>query len=138
MTKLIIQIPCFNEEDALPATLSALPRKIPGIDVIERLIIDDGSTDKTIEIAEAHGVEHIVRLPQNFGLARAFMTGIEKALDAGADVIVNTDADNQYCADDIVTLITPVLSCHAEIVIGTRPINAVSYTHLTLPTIYSV
>ena len=127
MTKLIIQIPCFNEEDALPATLSALPRKIPGIDVIERLIIDDGSTDKTIEIAEAHGVEHIVKLPQNFGLARAFMTGIEKALDAGADVIVNTDADNQYCADDIVTLITPVLSCHAEIVIGTRPINDIDH-----------
>jgi len=127
MTKLIIQIPCFNEEDALPVTLKALPRKIPGVDVIERLIIDDGSTDKTIDIAKAHGVEHIVKLPQNRGLARAFMAGIEGALDARADIIVNTDADNQYCADDIGKLIAPVLSGDAEIVIGTRPIDDIDH-----------
>lgn len=126
MTKLIIQIPCFNEENALPITLAALPKKIDGIDIIERLVIDDGSRDRTTEIAAKHGIEHIVKLPQNQGLAKAFMAGIERALEAGADIIVNTDADNQYCADDIPKLLAPILSGEAEIVIGARPIEDIA------------
>jgi glycosyltransferase involved in cell wall biosynthesis len=127
MTKLIIQIPCFNEEETLPVTLKALPKKVSGIDVIERLIVDDGSTDGTLSVAAAHGVEHIVKLPQNQGLARAFMAGIEGSLAAGADIIVNTDADNQYCADDIEKLVTPVVSGEAEIVVGSRPIDDIEH-----------
>lgn len=123
MTKLIIQIPCFNEEETLPVTLAALPKKIAGIDAIERLIVDDGSSDRTLAAAAEHGVEHIVKLPQNQGLARAFMAGIEGALSASADIIVNTDADNQYCADDIEKLVAPILAGEAEIVVGTRPIE---------------
>ena len=93
--KLIIQVPCFNEEDQLPNTLSYLPREIPGIDVIEWLIIDDGSSDRTIEVAREHGVDHVVRLTNNKGLAAAFQAGLDAGLKLGADVIVNTDADNQ-------------------------------------------
>lgn len=122
MTKLIIQIPCYNEEETLGATLAELPRQLPGVDRIEWLIIDDGSRDRTVQVAKANGVDHIVRLPTNQGLAKGFMAGIEAALRAGADIIVNTDADNQYCADDIPTLIAPILNGEAEIVVGARPI----------------
>ena len=127
MTKLIIQIPCYNEEGTLAATLAALPRSLPGVDVIERLVIDDGSTDGTLGVARDNGVEHIVRLPHNQGLARAFMAGLEGCLRAGADIIVNTDADNQYCADDIGKLIGPILAHEAEIVVGARPIDRIGH-----------
>lgn len=122
MTKLIIQIPCFNEERTLGITLAALPRQIPGIDEIEWLIINDGSRDRTVEVAKASGVDHIVSFRHNRGLAKAFMAGLEACLNAGADIIVNTDADNQYCADDIPKLVQPILEGRAEIVIGARPI----------------
>lgn len=123
MTKVIIQIPCFNEEDALPGTLAELPRSLPGVEVIEWLVIDDGSTDATIDVAERHGVDHVVRMPTHQGLARAFVAGLEAAVQAGADIIVNTDADNQYRAEDIPLLIEPILAGRAEIVIGERPIR---------------
>lgn len=123
MTKLIIQIPCFNEEATLPGTLADLPRSLPGVDVIEWLIIDDGSTDATVEVAQQNGVDHVVRLPTHQGLARAFVAGLEASVRAGADIIVNTDADNQYNAKDIPLLIAPILSHQAEIVIGERPIR---------------
>jgi glycosyltransferase involved in cell wall biosynthesis len=123
MTKLIIQIPCYNEESTLGITLSALPREVPGVDVVEWLIIDDGSTDQTIEVALKYGVDHVIRLPRNQGLAKAFMAGLEGSLNAGADIIVNTDADNQYCADDIPKLLEPILSGKAEIVVGARSID---------------
>jgi len=127
MPRLIIQIPCYNEEGTLGLTLSALPRKLPGVDTIEWLVIDDGSTDRTQEIARACGVDHVVSLPQNQGLARAFMAGLETSLRAGADIIVNTDADNQYCADDIPRLIEPILAGRAAIVIGARPISEIRH-----------
>ncbi|HIK16494.1 MAG TPA: glycosyltransferase family 2 protein [Leptolyngbyaceae cyanobacterium M33_DOE_097] len=127
MTKLIIQIPCYNEEATLGVTLSALPRHLPGIDTVEWLIINDGSIDKTVEVAKACGVDHIVSFEHNQGLAKAFMAGIEACLKAGADIIVNTDADNQYCADDIPKLIEPILMGHAEIVVGARPINEIEH-----------
>lgn len=125
MTRLIIQIPCYNEERTLPATLAELPRELPGIDVVEWLVIDDGSTDRTVDVAEDCGVDHIVRLPSHQGLARGFMAGIEACLARGADIIVNTDADNQYCADDIGKLVEPILWREAEIVIGARPIREI-------------
>lgn len=125
MNKLVIQIPCYNEEKTLGVTLSCLPRKIPGIDNIEWLIIDDGSTDRTVEVAKEQGVDHIVSLTSNQGLAKAFLAGLEASLNAGADIIVNTDADNQYCAADIPRLIEPILSGRAEIVVGARPIDAI-------------
>ncbi|MGB7440208.1 MAG: glycosyltransferase family 2 protein [Coleofasciculaceae cyanobacterium] len=127
MTKLIIQIPCYNEENSLGVTLAELPRQLPGIDVVEWLIVDDGSRDRTIEVAKAWGVDHIVRFASNQGLARAFMAGIDASLKAGADIIVNTDADNQYCADDIPLLIEPILRRQAEIVVGERPIRKISH-----------
>ncbi len=127
MTKLIIQIPCYNEEKTLPVTLADLPRSLPGVDEIEWLIIDDGSIDNTVEVARAHGVDHIARHITNLGLARAFMTGIETCLQLGADIIVNTDADNQYCAADIPKLIEPILSGKAEIVVGTRAIETIAH-----------
>lgn len=127
MTKLIIQIPCYNEEETLGITLTALPRKIPGIDQIEWLIIDDGSRDNTVGVAEKYGVDHIVKLSSNQGLAKAFMAGLEASLKAGADIIVNTDADNQYCADDIPLLLQPILLKQAEIVIGSRPIREIRH-----------
>jgi len=129
--KLIIQIPCYNEEKALPATLSALPRSVPGVDTVEWLIVDDGSTDNTVEVAKEYGVDHIVALPRNQGLAKAFMAGLEASLNAGADIIVNTDADNQYCADCIPDLIRPVLEKKAEMVIGARPIEQIAHFSLT-------
>ncbi len=121
--KLIIQIPCFNEELSLPITLSELPKVVPGFATVEWLVIDDGSTDNTVEIANEHGVHHIVRHVQNQGLARAFMSGLDTCLSLGADVIVNTDADNQYNAGDIEQLVEPILQQRAEIVIGARPIS---------------
>ena len=127
MTKLIIQIPCYNEEATLPVTLQALPRSIPGIDRIERLVIDDGSTDHTLDVARTQGVEHLISFSHNQGLARAFIAGLEASLRAGADVIVNTDADNQYCADDIASLIEPILHGRADIVIGARPISQIKH-----------
>jgi len=123
--KLIIQIPCFNEESSLSITLSALPKHIPEIDIIEVCIIDDGSNDRTVEVAKEFGVNHIVIIPQNKGLANAYMQGIDSCLKAGADIIVNTDADNQYRADDIHKLVEPILRGKADIVIGTRPISQI-------------
>lgn len=125
--KLIIQIPCFNEAEDLPAALAALPTEIKGIDVIETLIIDDGSRDGTSEVARANGVNHIHRFPHNRGLAAAFSAGLEQALRHGADIIVNTDADNQYCADDIPKLVEPILNGEAEMVIGVRPIDHIEH-----------
>ncbi|MGE4431360.1 MAG: glycosyltransferase [Sphingobium sp.] len=125
--KLIIQIPCLNEEDSLPEALAALPRHIPGIDTVEWLIINDGSTDRTVEVALQHGVDHIVDLPVNRGLAHAFMAGLKRCLAEGADIIVNTDADNQYNADDIPLLIQPILERRAQMVIGDRPISTIAH-----------
>lgn len=121
--KLIIQIPCYNEAETLEVTLNALPKEIEGIDEIEYLIIDDGSKDDTVKVAKEWGVHHIVRFAQNKGLARGFMAGIDGCLRNGADIIVNTDADNQYDANDIETLIQPILNGEAEMVIGERPID---------------
>ncbi len=123
MTKLVIQIPCYNEERSLPVTLSNLPRQLPGIEAVEWLVIDDGSVDRTVEVARSHGVDHLVSFPRHRGLARAFVAGLDACLKSGADIIVNTDADNQYCADDIPKLIAPILEGKAEFVIGARPIR---------------
>ena len=120
--KLIIQIPCFNEAGTLATTLADLPRKVPGVDVVEWLIIDDGSVDGTADVARANGVDHIVTHRRNRGLAAAFLTGLDNALRLGADVIVNTDADNQYVADCIPELIAPVCDGSADMVVGERPI----------------
>ena len=127
MTKLIIQIPCYNEEKTLGTTLGELPRELPGIDVIEWLIIDDGSTDRTVEVAREHSVDHVVSLPQNQGLAKGFMAGLHACLRAGADIIVNTDADNQYNAQDIGKLVAPILDGRADIVVGARPIADIEH-----------
>jgi len=123
--KLIIQIPCFNEAEALPVTLQALPRDVPGFDHVEWLIVNDGSTDATVEVAQKHGVHHIVNLTQNQGLARAFLVGLDSCIKLGADVIVNTDADNQYMAADIPALVAPILAGKADVVIGARPIDEI-------------
>lgn len=120
--KLVIQIPCYNEEATLGLTLDDLPGTLARIDKIERLVINDGSTDRTEHIARSRGVEHVISLPNNQGLARAFMAGIEASLAAGADIIVNTDADHQYCGADVSKLIQPILDGKAEIVIGARSI----------------
>ena len=125
--KLIIQIPCFNEAQTLSITLAALPRNVTGFSSVEWLIIDDGSQDDTVKVAKAHGVDHIVRHAGNKGLARAFMTGLEASVSLGADVIVNTDADNQYNADDIPALTLPILQHQAEIVVGARPIATIEH-----------
>ena len=125
--KLIIQIPCYNEESTLAITLSELPKEIDGIDEIQVLIIDDGSTDKTLDVAKQNGVDNFVILPNNLGLAKAFSAGLAKSLELGADLIVNTDADNQYCAKDIEKLVKPILQKHADIVIGARPIEKIKH-----------
>ena len=121
--KLIIQIPCYNEAETLEVALDDLPRELPGIDEIEYLIIDDGSRDETVEVARKWGVHHVVRFKQNKGLAKGFMAGLDGCLRNGADIIVNTDADNQYCAFDIAALIRPILEGEADIVVGARPID---------------
>jgi glycosyltransferase involved in cell wall biosynthesis len=123
--KLIIQIPCLNEEQQLPGTLGDLPRTVDGFDVVEWLVVDDGSTDRTVEVARACGVDHIVRLPQNRGLAAAFQAGLDAALKLGADVVVNTDADNQYRAEDIPALVEPILAGRADLVIGDRQVSSI-------------
>jgi glycosyltransferase involved in cell wall biosynthesis len=123
--KLIIQIPCYDEEQVLGRTLATLPRQVPGFGTVEFLIIDDGSRDRTVEVARRAGVHHIVSLPHNQGLARAFMAGIEACLKAGADVIVNLDADNQHDASSIPDLVAPILDGRAQIVVGERPISAI-------------
>jgi len=121
--KLIIQIPCFNEAGSLPETLAALPRLIPGIDALELLVIDDGSCDDTAGVARRWGVHHIERHRTNRGLAAAFRTGLQRALDEGADIIVNTDADNQYEGSDIAKLVAPIVSGEADVVIGDRGVR---------------
>jgi glycosyltransferase involved in cell wall biosynthesis len=127
MTKLIIQIPCYNEEETIGITLEALPREIEGVDCVEWLIVNDGSTDRTVEIAKQCGADHIVNLPHNQGLAKAFMAGVEACLKARADIIVNTDADNQYRADDIPKLVQPILNGEAQMVVGARPIDKIKH-----------
>jgi glycosyltransferase involved in cell wall biosynthesis len=122
--KLIIQIPCYNEEQTLPSTIADLPRSLPGIDTIEYLVVDDGSTDRTVDVACASGVHHIVQHKHNRGLAAAFQSGIEAALAAGADIIVNTDGDNQYAGADVGKLVKPILAGEAEIVVGDRGVGA--------------
>lgn len=129
--KLIIQIPCLNEAETLPATLADLPRSVPGIDVIEWLVVDDGSRDDTAAVARAHGVHHVLRFRRRKGLAAAFMAGIDASLRAGADLIVNTDADNQYAGADIAKLVGPLLAGEADIVIGDRNIREIR--HMSWP-----
>lgn len=121
--KLIIQIPCYNEAETLEIALNDLPKQIDGIDKIEYLIINDGSKDNTVEVARNWGVHHIVNFKQNKGLAKGFMAGIDACLRYGADIIVNTDADNQYCGEDIETIVRPILEGKADVVIGARPID---------------
>jgi glycosyltransferase involved in cell wall biosynthesis len=125
--KLIIQIPCLNEEETLPATLADLPREIPGFDAIEVLVIDDGSTDRTIEVARANGVHHIVKLTNNKGLAAAFQAGLDASLKLGADVVVNTDADNQYSGADIPKLVAPIVAGSADMVVGDRETDSIEH-----------
>jgi len=125
--KLIIQIPCYNEAETLSIALAALPRHVEGFDVVEWLIIDDGSEDNTVEVAKANGVDHVVRHTRNQGLAQAFMTGLDACLNLGAEVIINTDADNQYNAGDIPALVAPILEHRADIVVGTRPIETIEH-----------
>ena len=120
--KLIIQIPCYNEEQALPGTLRDLPRTLPGIDAVEVLVVDDGSTDKTAAVAVKSGADHVLRLKRNRGLAKAFAAGLERALELGADIIVNTDADNQYCGADVAALVGPIIRDEADVVVGDRQV----------------
>ena len=128
VAKLIIQIPCLNEATTLPATLRDLPRSVPGIDVVEVLVIDDGSKDDTSAVAHACGVDHVVRFRSHKGLAAAFMAGLDAAVSRGADYIVNTDADNQYAGSDIPKLVAPLIRSEADIVIGDRNISTLA-TH---------
>ncbi len=128
--KLIIQIPCYNEEETLPTTIKSIPRQIPGIDKIEILIVNDGSNDATSHVAKELGVNYIVNFPKNLGLARAFDAGLKNCVKYDADIVVNLDADNQYCADDIPRLIRPILDGKADIVIGARPIENIRHFSL--------
>ena len=125
--KLIVQIPCYNEASTLATTLAELPREVPGFSCVEWLVVDDGSNDDTAAIALSTGVDYVIRHPHNQGLAKAFMTGLENCLRLGADVIVNTDADNQYQANDIPALTQPILAKKADLVVGERPISAIEH-----------
>ena len=125
--KLIIQIPCLNEEGTLPATIADLPRRIEGIDAVELLVVDDGSTDRTVEVARQCGVEHIVRLTNNKGLAAAFQAGLDACLKLGADIVVNTDADNQYNGADVARLVAPILAGEADMVVGDRRVGEIEH-----------
>src|SRR5680860_1702346 len=125
--KVIIQIPCLNEEETLPATLADLPTEITGVDEIETLVIDDGSTDGTVDVAIRNGVDHIVKLPNNRGLATGFQAGLDACLKLGADIVVNTDADNQYSGADIPLLIQPILEGRAEMVVGDRDVETIAH-----------
>jgi glycosyltransferase involved in cell wall biosynthesis len=125
--KLVVQIPCLNEEESLPRVLSELPREVEGFDEVEWLVIDDGSTDRTVEVAREHGVDHLVRLTSNRGLATAFQAGLDAALKLGADVIVNTDADGQYSAADIPRLVEPIIGRRADMVVGDRQVQTVEH-----------
>jgi glycosyltransferase involved in cell wall biosynthesis len=127
MKKLIIQIPCYNEEKTLPLTLQDIPRNIEGVDEVTILVIDDGSTDRTVDVARASGVDHIVKLTKNKGLAEGFLTGLDACLRLGADIIVNTDGDNQYNGADIQKLIEPILQGRADIVVGDRQIDTIPH-----------
>lgn len=125
--KLVIQIPCLNEEEVLPQTLADLPKQIDGVDEIEVLIIDDGSTDRTVAVAREHGAHHVVSFTTNQGLARAFAEGLDEALKRGADVVVNTDADNQYSGESIADLVRPILEGRADLVIGDRRTDTIEH-----------
>jgi glycosyltransferase involved in cell wall biosynthesis len=125
--KLIIQIPCLNEEQTLPQTIADLPRSVPGIDEVELLVIDDGSTDRTIEVARECGVQHVVRLTNNKGLAAGFQAGLDACLKLGADVVVNTDADNQYKGADVAKLVAPIVAGQADMVVGDRRVSDIDH-----------
>lgn len=125
--KVIIQIPCYNEALTLPQTLAELPRSLPGVDVVEWLVVDDGSRDGTADVARAYGVDHVVAFSRNRGLAAAFVVGIQACLERGADIIVNTDADNQYRAEYIESLIAPILADQADYTVGARPISDIEH-----------
>src|SRR4051812_19459743 len=125
--KLIIQIPCLDEEETLPETLADLPREVDGFETVEWLVIDDGSTDRTVDVARANGVDHIVRLTNNKGLANGFQAGLDAALKLGADVIVNTDADNQYYGGDIPKLVAPIVAGEADMVVGDRETDSIAH-----------
>jgi glycosyltransferase involved in cell wall biosynthesis len=125
--KLVVQIPCLNEEATLPETLREIPRSIPGIDVVEVLVVDDGSSDRTVEVARAHGADHIVRFTRRKGLASGFMAGLDASLRVGADIIVNTDADNQYPGNQIPRLVAPILAGEADMVVGDRGIAEIAH-----------
>ncbi|MDX6220622.1 MAG: hypothetical protein QOJ48_2303 [Frankiales bacterium] len=125
--RLVVQVPCLNEEETLPAVLSTIPREIPGIDEIIVLIIDDGSTDRTVEVAQEHGVRHFVRHARNRGLGRSFHDGVQRALELGADIVVNTDGDNQYPQQRIADLVQPIIMGTADIVIADRQVHLVEH-----------
>ena len=127
MPTLIIQIPCLDEEATLPRTLADLPREVEGFDRVEWLVVDDGSRDRTVEVARAHGVDHVVRLPAHLGLAGAYQAGLDAALKLGADVIVNTDADNQYQGADIEKLVAPIVAGRADMVVGNRQVETIEH-----------
>lgn len=125
--KLIVQIPCYNEKHTLPATVADIPRSIPGIDKVEILIIDDGSSDRTIEVAREIGVDHVIRNKRNLGLARTFRKGLDACLALGADIIVNTDGDNQYCGADIAKLVQPIVAGQVDVVVGDRQTGSIDH-----------
>src|SRR6476469_10098827 len=125
--RLVVQIPCLNEEDTLPLVLSTIPKSIPGVDKITVLIIDDGSTDRTVEVAKEYGVTHFVRHARNRGLGRSFHDGVQRALELGADIVVNTDGDNQYPQERIADLVQPIVDGTADIVIADRQVHTVEH-----------